>query len=78
MLVMAVLLGVVLALVAQLRIRACDVAGDAVARNTTRLVASGATSRVIEDYFANLAGNCEMIPSLSMSAMCRIWTWTSS
>ena len=25
-----------------------------------------------------LGGNCAMIPSLSMSAMCRIWTWTSS
>ena len=74
MLVMAVLLGVASALVAQLRIRPCDGAGDGRPENTKRLVASMATSRFSEDYFANLAGNCATIPSLSMSAMCRIWT----
>ena len=68
MLVMAVLLEAwAMAPVAQLRCRPCDRAGD------------GAPNHILFDaYLANLAGNSAMIPSLSMSAMPRIWTWISS
>ena len=79
MLVMAVLLGVGVRLSSP-SFESARVTGRVTDRRgiKKRLVAAGATSRVTEDYLANFAGNCAMIPSLSMSAMCRIWTWISS